>query len=354
MKKFCINTLVHNAKDRKRLLKSTIQYFMTNTDLNQELDWYVLVNGSTDNWKTFATQITSEFSNINWHFEHSEVNLGVGAGINKLNQISSEYEYTLFLEGDWFCVPEHVSFIPKDWLSTSLKYLDTNVDISQIVLRKYIDDTDDRQYGYGYWIQNENVDKVDTFNGIEFIRLLKREYSNNPHIRRNSEYFTTGIFPLKEFYDEKGVPSEHKDHVDWGQAEIHAESKGYNIKSVFPKFGKFIHGDGYSYDLQLLQPTGCGSCKYGLMTPIKMWCYSCTDDNDFGQFSQHQQFFERNIHPVLNESIDKAKQICRTYHTADHDEVFVKRKNSYKLSEEELNDEERFNPVSRITKEGTT
>ena len=348
MKKFCITTLTHNASDRKRLLTETIKYFTSNTSY-ESLDWFILVNGSTENWKTLETKLISEYPNINFTFEHSDINLGVGAGINKLNSLTEDYEYTLFLEGDWYCVPEHLSFINSEWLNTSLEYLDSNKDISQIVLRKYLDDTDDRMYGYGYFIVKENVIKIDKLNDVEFIRLVKREYTNNPHIRRNKDYYDNDIFPLDEFYDDDGTPTEtSKNNPDWGQAEIKAEPKGFNINAVYIKFGKFIHGDGYHFELNEIVPTGCGNCKYGLMAPKKFWCYSCIDDGDFTQFTQHQQFFERDILPAYNRSEDEAKAVARTYHTAESEHVFDERENNYMLTEEALNDEENFKAYREI------
>ena len=59
MKKFCITTLTHNASDRKRLLTETVKYFTSNTSY-ESLDWFILVNGSTENWKTLETKLISE------------------------------------------------------------------------------------------------------------------------------------------------------------------------------------------------------------------------------------------------------------------------------------------------------
>ena len=354
MKQFCVTTLTHNADDRKRLLRNTVKYFTEHTNY-ENLDWFVLINGSDESWKTFTNELQEKYSDINWVFDHSDVNWGVGAGINRLNKMTEDYEYQLFLEGDWYCVPENLSFLDPNWMNTCIDYLHNHKEISQIVLRKYLDDTDDRMYGYGYWIQPSNLEGSDTHNGIEFLRLKDREYTNNPHIRRTKDYFDIDIFPLDEFYDEQGNPTETlKENADWGQAEIKAEFKGFKMKSVYPKFGKFIHGDGYPmhFDLNKLEPTGCGNCKYGLMTPTMWWCLSCLDDNDFTQFCEHQQYYERNLgsarHPDEGGSTEKGMKVGRLYHTGESEWVSKERPNKYKLTLEELADEERFKADRRI------
>tara|TARA_B100000902_G_scaffold204965_1_gene195396 strand:+ start:6410 stop:7447 length:1038 start_codon:yes stop_codon:yes gene_type:complete len=343
VKRFCINTLTHSGENRVQLLKKTIDLFVDNTNFDT-LDWFIYINGSDKSYDGIEREFTSKYPHIKWNITHSSVNFGVGAGINKLNSYSKDYEYTLFLEGDWFTVPENLSFIGKDWLNTSLDLLDES-NISQIFLRKYIDDMDDRQYGYGYWIRENNITSSITKNEIEYLVLKEKEYSNNPHIRRNSDYYDVGIFPLTEFYDEDGNPTEIKGNKDWGQAEITAENLGKQLSTVYIKFGKFIHGDRYDRNMNEIGLRGCGGCKFGLMEPTKWWCSACTDDDEFTQFEQQQWYYERELDSVIKENKDdpdKIYEVARKYHRADQDYITKVRLPNYKLSIDELNENERF------------
>lgn len=343
MKRFCINTLTHSGADRVQLLYKTIDYFIENTNFDT-VDWFIYINGSDKPYEGIERELVSKYPSVKWSITHSSVNYGVGVGINKLNEISKDYEYTLFLEGDWFTVPENLSFIGKDWLNTSLDLLDES-DISQIFLRKYIDDMDDRQYGYGYWIKQENIISSITKNEIDFLMLREKDYSNNPHIRRNSSFYTAGIFPLTEFYDEDGNPTEIKGNNNWGQAEIKAEGLGKHLSTAYIKFGKFIHGDKYNGDMNKIGLRGCGECKFGLMEPTKWWCSACTNDNDYTQFEEQQWYYERVLDGVINENEDDPDtvyKVAREYHKADHDFVSKVRLNDYTLSIDQLNEDERF------------
>ena len=290
MKKFCIATLTHNIEPRKDLLKNTIKLLVDNSSY-PAFDWFVLINGYNDGWDQVIQELTDFHQNkINFKFILSEKNLGVGGGINYLNEETKDYEYTLFLEGDWYSVNTKFSGLSKEWIQECLNYLDNNQEISQVILRKYIHDTDDRMYGYGYWITPENVLKVDG----NFIHLKHKKYTNNPVIRRTQHFFEKGIFPLDEFFKEDGSSLEVKGNPEWGQAEIIAEPKGYQLNSVYLGFGIFVHGDGWHYgiDWDNMEPKGCGNCKYGLIYPNKYWCAMCSKNNSFTYFAQHQTKYE--------------------------------------------------------------
>tara|TARA_B100000287_G_scaffold199295_3_gene188308 strand:- start:2312 stop:3349 length:1038 start_codon:yes stop_codon:yes gene_type:complete len=343
MNRFCINTLTHGSKNRVQLLNKTIDLFVEHTDF-EDLHWFIYINGSDGQFDGIESELIRKYPDITWSITHSNVNSGVGAGINKLNEQSKDYEYTLFLEGDWFTVPEKLSHIGKNWLNTCIELLDES-DASQIFLRKYIDDLDDRMYGYGYWIMEENVINSTTKNDIEFLILKEKEYSNNPHIRKNKDFYDLGIFPLNEFYDSDGNPTEIKGNEDWGQAEIKAEGLGKQLNTMYIKFGKFIHGDGYDREINDIDIRGCGQCKYGLMEPTRWWCSACIDDNDYSQFVEQQWYYERVLAKTISENEDnpeKIYEVARNYHRAERDFVSKVRSSNYKLSIDQLNEDERF------------
>ncbi len=317
MKKFCISTLTHDDNGRKELLEETIKLVIENT--NTKYDWFILVNSSNESWVTHLNKLKDTYKErINFSFHHSPYNLGPGGGINKLNEITKDYEYTLFLEGDWYHTSQQSTNLPNNWVEILIQYMDENPKTDQILLRKYLHDTDDRMYGYGYWISERNVEKIEEYNGLNLIHLIKKEYTNNPVLRRNKSFYTYNIFPLEEHIGGDGNSLEVKGNEKWGIAEIRAESKGYELKSLYLGFGAFIHGDGY--DLKKYKNydhTGCGSCVYGLLKPVESWCAMCPSDINFTNFEHHQQKYEK-WHGLVHEkgfSEDEKLKLARSLTT---------------------------------------
>ena len=69
---------------------------------------------------------------VDFKIVHSNVNNGVGYGINRLNDLSIDYEYSLFLEGDWITLPKQYTNQDKNWLIRSLELMDKeNLDLSK-------------------------------------------------------------------------------------------------------------------------------------------------------------------------------------------------------------------------------
>ena len=173
--------------------------------------------------------------------------------------------------------------------------------IEQVQLRKYLNDVDDRQFGLGYWTNERNVEKTE--NG--YVYLKEREYTNNPHIRNNQSSINKGVFPLQEFYDEDGNPTELKTSTQWGQAEVKAEGLGKQLKSVWLKGGIMVHCDHFPYttsDQIKENITGCeyndGSllhCKYGFPFPRKEFCTHCDNTKPFTDLEKHNWRFEQNL-----------------------------------------------------------
>jgi hypothetical protein len=174
--------------------------------------------------------------------------------------------------------------------------------IEQIQLRKYQHDIDNRQFGFAYWVVDRNVESVTD----EFVFLKERDYTNNPHIRKNSAYYNLGILPLKEFYDESGNPTELKTSTQWGQAEIQAEALGKQLKSAWLKNGIMVHCDHWHYDDNFDKVVedirGCGyetncaiNCKYGFTFPREAFCKFCDSTKDFKDLEEHNSRFEASL-----------------------------------------------------------
>lgn len=301
MEKFCIATLTHDGPGRDKYLKLTIDTLLENTNVTN-LEWFIHCNGTSESVYSVVNEAKERYKNlVTFHFSVDVTNRGVGAGINKLNEYTTDYKYTLFLEGDWITLPLSISGHDKNWLNNCLSYLENNDHIDQVALRRYLHDVDDRQYGYGHWIKKDNIKQINH----PFIDLVAKDYTNNPHIRRNSKYYELGIFPLPEFYDEQGNPTELKDKPMWGQAEIQSERKGHALGSTFMSFGNIVHCDqilryylGDNWDELQQKLTKCkfnAPCKYGYLFSHDRFCHFCNNSLGFDDLERHNQQYEKSL-----------------------------------------------------------
>lgn len=302
MKHFAVGTLTHDDIKRDDYLWDTIISFADNTDYPGIIDWFIYLNGHVNSpIYDVVEEASNQFAHkISFHIQCGMKNNGVGYGINQLNKHLQNYKYSLFLEGDWITLPQEFTNQDKNWLVRSLDLMEKE-NLDQIQLRKYLNDVDDRQFGLGYWTNERNVEKVEN----SYVFLKEREYTNNPHIRRNQAYYDLGIFPLQEFFDEDGNPTELKTSTHWGQAEVKAEGLGKQLKSAWLKGGMMIHCDHFNFpslEEAKNHMNGCdyddGSlihCKYGFMFPREEFCVHCRKDKDFRDLEEHNWIFERNL-----------------------------------------------------------
>jgi hypothetical protein len=299
---FTIGTLTHDDLKRDEYLEITVNTFLENTNLPENTTWLFFHNGDSESPVVESIRKMAKKWEDKTHFMTicEDKNLGVGVGINKLNEWLKTSKYSLFLEGDWITLPQELTNQDKDWLIRSLDLMEKE-NIDQIQLRKYLNDVDDRQFGLGYWTNERNVERVED----GYVYLKEREYTNNPHIRNNQRYFDLNIFPLQEFFDDEGNPTELKTSTHWGQAEIASQNKGNQLKSVWLKGGLMVHCDHFPYttlDQIKKHITGCdyddGSllhCKYGFPFPRKEFCVHCDKTKPFTDLEEHNWRFERNI-----------------------------------------------------------
>ncbi len=301
-KYFTIATLTHDGDMRSEYFENTVGTFLDNTNYNGKLHWYIYHNGKYDSPIVHKlNDLISEFSDrVQFSIRVGNKNMGVGYGINRINEWAQDYKYCLFLEGDWITLPQDFTNQDKDWLIRSLELMDKE-NLDQLQLRRYLNDVDDRQFGLGYWTNERNVEKVE--NGYVFLK--EREYTNNPHIHRNSSFFEVGIFPMQEFLDEDGRPTELKHSKNWGQAELVAEPLGKQLKSAWLKGGIMVHCDQFQYDNWdhvMNNIKGCdyddGSlthCKYGFLFPREEFCKFCDSAKSFTDLEEHNWRFEKNL-----------------------------------------------------------
>ena len=329
--KFCIATMSHNAQLRAEYLERTIVSFL---DANPDFDgdWYIFLNSYNDELLEVTERLFNQYSNVSWHLELSEKNLGVGAGINRLNKMTEHAEYVLFLEGDWTCLPQKISKLENNWIVRMIDLFDTNPELDQMVLRRYQNDTDDRQFGYSYWLKEEILLEEKSFYDINYWILSKKEYTNNPVFRRNRRFYETGIFPLPEFFDENGEAAEVKGNPNWGRAEIEKEPEGFQLKSAFMKFGAFLHDEHWPFKLdwesyyQSLKPCGFAgpefNCKYGFIRLEQYFCGCCPKSWKFTELEKHNHYFEK----VIVELVDKGasrEEIIQGMKSIDTGELMV-------------------------------
>ncbi len=309
MNKVCISTLTHDAADRANSLYMTIKSFYENYQ-GPKINWYILSNGYNDDIADVTKWAVDNCSDkFNFNIELSEKNLGVGGGINKLNsKHDSTHEYTFFLEGDWLNLPNDVSGHSKDWFWNAVKLLDENDNINQVQFRRFLDELDDRQYGYGFWIKEDNIDRY-IENGDKWMIVKEREYVNNPVLRRNSKFYDAKIFPLGEYFDSNGNTLETKENPEtWGKAEIEAVKKE-RLNSAWLMFGNFVHAEHFTefnddWDKLRESSLGCGkykfgvsTCKYGYLFTRAFggFCYGCKLSETMHDHQQHQWRYEREI-----------------------------------------------------------
>ena len=317
MNNICICTLTHNAPDRASALDSTIRTFIKSYD-GPKIKWYILINVTNpDIDKVVEKSIKMYGDIVDFDIHINKNNTGPGAGINKLNNLSKDYEFSLFLEGDWICLPNNITGFSNEWLQNSVKLLKENPNIDQVQFRRYLDDLDDRQYGYGYWTTPENV-KEEINNGDTFVILNKREYVNTPTIRRMSSYFDKGVFPLKEHYDNSGNSLEIKGNKEWGMAEINA-CESSELNGAWLKFGNFVHYEHFSikedFNLWINSNKGCkkfelpgeNSCKYGYMFFTESFCGVCSANTDYTDLERHSQLWERDVIGLFDKGLSDSE-----------------------------------------------
>ena len=320
---FCITTLTHTAEGRPELLRETVRSLVDGTDFEQIVPYFILINGPVDPFKQVLEEINKLVEGkleVTVLKTPGEKNLGVGAGINMLNQHmeNSCIHTTLFLEGDWLLLPPSISKSNKKWLTTCLEQMYRDPGLEYIQLRRYLDDIDHRQFRYAHWIQKNNINKIENLNESKFIYLNEREYANPPHIRYNPAFVNKGVYPLKEFI-ENGEPTEHKGHENWGKAEIEAQEAGKRLNTAFFDMGIFVHADGWQYGFENWEKAessfkNCGKydigCKYGFLRSRKMFCQCCNADDDFTGLFEHNNFFEQVViqeisHDIKDHELDE-------------------------------------------------
>lgn len=286
-----IVSLTHLAPRRAQLLDLCIRSFLKNTTIPEgNLQWTIYCNSYDDEFKHVLRDLQADsHGRINILPVYGDRNEGLGAGVNKCNELSAGFEYTLFLEADWLCMEPEESGQPRNWLVSAINLLDEESDVDAVYLRRYFCDIDSRQTGLHSHYKNL-VRPVSEREGLRYFVSDFRSYTNNPLVRRNSSFYNKGIFPLVEQYATSGIPMEHKGSEKWGLCEIEAERRmereGIDLRMAVLNWGLFVHIenatlDGYSVRLVnegcRKDPTARGytGCKWGYLRMSDHFCARC-------------------------------------------------------------------------------
>jgi len=264
-------------------VQRTIESFLANCSL-RPLTIGIFDNGSTDDTYKYISGLPKDLG-VEWRVERSNEDLGCGIGVNRAGDLVGEAEYTLFLEKDWTHLRPEQSGVPTTWLGDFLDFMDEE-ECDYIYLRKFRSEIEMRQHGWARTLGMINLDKG------PFSRVTPMDYSNNPHLRRNSAMIESGVLPLPEIRDDEGNPAEHKGKPLWGQAEIRAPKPP---NAWIHRWGIFIHEA--NPDVVMPQfgcgkygPFGISSCKYGFVQyrgGADPWCLVCEGDDPFNCLAHH-------------------------------------------------------------------
>jgi glycosyltransferase involved in cell wall biosynthesis len=252
---FAIATLTCN--DRKTLF-DTLKSFLENTNITNNIMWYIFIQGYTDEYLQILIDTIKEYEdkyNIKFNLIQNKENLGFSKGNNKLAELVKSYDMVLNLEDDWHCLPADITGLSKEWLNTSIDFLTENENVSTLFLRKYVNDKEKYQYGWSRYVNyskhkfknNFNYaekmknSQIIMYNNIKFQEIPSFLYTANPHIRKNKDYYRATVFPLNEYTDvsqrrEEWKLTQYNEVSKWGQCEAEAMEKiifltAYNVGS---------------------------------------------------------------------------------------------------------------------------
>ncbi len=264
---FTIATLTCN--DRESLFL-TIESFCKNTNIN--CDWHIFLQGCTGEYLNRVTQFIEQFKNVQFHLKTHQTNLGLSKGQNVIADMVKEYEYVLQLEDDWYCLPEKITGLSKEWLETCLQFLEKNKHVSTLYLRKYVDEMEKFKYAWTRHVEYKNhvykknfnyakkMEGSDTrvFQEIKFQHIPQFLFTFNPCIRRNTDYYKVGVFPLLELKDINSKRGEWlattpEDVPMWGWCEAIAMEKTRNLITYNVGSGIFGHQEDWQKVVDKLQ-----------------------------------------------------------------------------------------------------
>ena len=302
--RFNISTLIHPAPRRAHLLDTCVRSVFAHVDIPWRVNWSIYCNGMSRELGDVIGQLQRDFkSRASIIGVYGEENQGLGYGINKCNELSEGFEYTLLLEGDWLCLHPDDSGQPRSWLVDALDALEQELDLDAVYLRRFYDDIDSRQTGlHSHYKKIVRLPRL--MGGTRFFVSDFQSYTNNPLVRRNTQFFEKGIFPLFEPWQDgvsdggfhpsdspfaKRRPMEFKGNKEWGLCEIEAErmmKRGkIDLRMAVLNWGVCTHIENSEMNGEMrlvLKTNGCGdsshgrsSCRWGYYRMAPHFCALC-------------------------------------------------------------------------------
>ena len=272
-KTFDIATLTCNYRE---VLFETLESFFNNTTINNLKDtlcWFIFIQGYTDVYLRKVEEKIEQYKTlykINFILIKNRKNLGLSKGANKLAEAVKDYEFVLYCEDDWYCLPQTLTGISKYWLKSCLSFLRDNGNVSTLFLRKYVNDAEKIRYRWKHengrwfapWYRHKFTDNFNYANkmkesniiyydNIKFQEIPTFLFTFNPHIRRNNDYYKTKVFPLDEYDDincrrEKWSQTREADVLWWGYSECLAMEKTRDLITYNVGTGIFGHYEDWS------------------------------------------------------------------------------------------------------------
>lgn len=250
--------LSHNDNE---ILIYALKQFVKNTTFDFPCDLHVLIQSCSKAFilslESLLVHFNKTVNNLKCILHTEKQNLGVSKANNMLYNITKNYEYVIHLEDDWFLLGK------KNWLTTCIKFMDDNRDVSTIALRKYGSEKEKHDYGWTRTIpyvchthkdnfdyQNKlGVKKVVMYNNelLMFTEIKHFLFTFNPTVRRNSDY--SSVFPVVEFndFDNTNEFKDQKVHSNekWGWCEALTMEKTRDFTTFMFDEGIFVHYDDW-------------------------------------------------------------------------------------------------------------
>jgi GT2 family glycosyltransferase len=235
----------------RETLPIVVSDFLQNTDVPKDTVWYMVMQNCTDG---FCEKIISLCEGkIELVLIRFAKNIGLSKSMAFIIEQTKYFEYVLNMEDDWRVLPKRIP--NKQWLYTSLKFLDERKDATAVFLRAYGTDQEKWQYGWTRTIPYMNHKHKDNFNyqekmkgservvldGVTFALIPCFLFSFNPLLCRNADLhkhvYPLDIFPLDQKQKEA--------NSQWGYCEALAMERMIGLHTFFFNDGIVGHAEDW-------------------------------------------------------------------------------------------------------------
>lgn len=247
-----ITTVTYN--DRKTLFQ-VVRSFLKNTSLTSPIYWFMALQNCSDD---FVAKMLHEFDdahNLTLVIARFPKNIGLSKAMTYLIEQTKYFIYTLNIEDDWILLDDVCS---KDWLGSSLAFLNDHNDATAVFLRAYANEKDKWQYGWTRTIPYRCHEFHDNFNyesGIaranvtiernenQFKLIPNFLFTFNPILVKNKDYHAH-VYPIPIMTNDQKDP---KYHANWGccEALVMERTRKASLKTFWFNKGIFGHHEDF-------------------------------------------------------------------------------------------------------------